>query len=39
MNLLTNCLIDQDEHEHLKNVKKVISKLAKEVPINKSDDM
>ena len=39
MNLLTNCLIDQDEHEHLKNVKKVISKLAKEVPIIKSDDL
>lgn len=39
MDLLSNCLIVQDEQEHLKNVKKVISKLAKEVAINKTDDV
>ena len=38
MNLLANCLTDENENEHMKNVKKVVSKLAKEVPINKTDE-
>ena len=38
MNLLASCLADPNENEHIKNVRKVVSKLAKEVPINKTDD-
>jgi len=38
MNLLASCLADPTESEHMKNVRKVVSRLAKEVAINKTEE-